>query len=115
MEPYSFLADVLSTFRSSSDLVKIVWLLNPSLFVIAVAALLVLGGKALAAMGAPVPASARCRRRTSAGVVNPGVDPTLCPASMHPPFMLQISERQQGEQAYHHKAAAKVKRRAGVF
>jgi hypothetical protein len=55
MEPYSFLADVLSTFRSSSDLVKIVWLLSPSLFVIAVAALLVLGGKALAAMGAPGP------------------------------------------------------------
>jgi hypothetical protein len=55
MEPYSFLADVLSTFRSSSDLVKIVWLLNPSLFVIAVAALLVLGSKALEAMGAPGP------------------------------------------------------------
>jgi hypothetical protein len=32
---YSFLADLLSTFRSSSDLVKVVWLLSPALFVAA--------------------------------------------------------------------------------
>jgi hypothetical protein len=35
MENYSFLADLLSTFRSSSDLVKVVWLLSTALFVAA--------------------------------------------------------------------------------
>lgn len=35
METYSFWADVLTTFRSSSDLVKIVWLLTPVLLVLA--------------------------------------------------------------------------------
>jgi hypothetical protein len=72
MEPYSFLADVLSTFRSSSDLVKIVWLLNPSLFVIAVAALLVLGGKALA-YGCPGPR----QRAAAAGPARGSLTPAL--------------------------------------
>jgi len=32
MENYSFWADAFTAFRSSSDLVKIVWLLSPILF-----------------------------------------------------------------------------------
>jgi len=35
MDTYSFWADVMTTFRSSSDLVKIIWLLTPMLLVLA--------------------------------------------------------------------------------
>jgi len=34
MENYSFWADVLTTFRSSSDLVKVIWLLAPIIFLL---------------------------------------------------------------------------------
>ena len=34
MEPYNFLADVLSTFRSSSDIIKALWLVSPALLVL---------------------------------------------------------------------------------
>jgi len=36
METYSFWADMLTTFRSSSDLVKVVWLLMPGLSILGI-------------------------------------------------------------------------------
>ncbi len=40
MEPYNFLADMLTTFRSSSDFIKALWLLSPALFVLALGTVL---------------------------------------------------------------------------
>ena len=40
MGDYNFLADMLTTFRSSSDFIKALWLLSPALLVLALGAVL---------------------------------------------------------------------------